>query len=249
MKPILMFPISQRLCIRLCIYLFLVICLLVPLAVQAGPIDLTEFSFNGVAGDEKVSVKTNNYDGNVRVGYHELTLDATDDNWSGNYKGFCVEDKVIYQGTYTNYKLYSVNPSTPYEHAAWLMDSYYTDSAPALQLAIWEAVFDYDDNNGDNQNNFNFSSGNFQINDYDVNDKSYFGQAETYLQALYGQTSLDLTGHYTYKIASDDNDLSDDPLGKQDFIVRRPVPIPGALWLLGSGLIGIFYFNRKRTFC
>lgn len=43
-----------------------------------------------------------------------------------------------------------------------------------------------------------------------------------------------------------DDDNHDDMLVRVDFINANPVPVPAALWLFGSGLIGLFGIVRRK---
>lgn len=62
-------------------------------------------------------------------------------------------------------------------------------------------------------------------------------------------TTINLTGSYQYLLIRDVTNLHPDGKLADGFDVNAvgvtPVPIPGALWLLGSGLLGLFGFRRS----
>jgi len=112
-----------------------------------------------------------------------------------------------------------------------------SDFINAFQLAIWEIVTDSD---------YNLGAGDFQ---YNVTSGDVFNMANTWLVALAGSGADD------WDMANNLFALTND--SKQDFIVAiqtpggaTPVPLPAAVWLFGSAMLGVagigYRRNRKR---
>ncbi len=96
-----------------------------------------------------------------------------------------------------------------------------------LQLAIWETLYE-------NQNNaYDLGSGDFKSTSH-----SFYGTADGL--NLAGQ---DVSAYRVLRFTDEEGN----PLGKQDLLVKvNSVPVPGAIWLLGSGLLGLVGIGRRR---
>lgn len=122
--------------------------------------------------------------------------------------------------------------------AAWLFNNYApvinapggtgTDAA-ALQVAIWEALYD---------TTANLSTGAFTLLNQATN-AAVTSKAITYLTSLYsGHGGTYLTSSATWL---------DAPLGAgQDVIIAMPIPEPAAIILLGTGLLALARHRRSR---
>lgn len=211
--------------------------LFIPMPSNAAVIPVDELSFTGTGLSKSVSISVGTLTGSVMAGFYNVALTVTSDPvWTGTYNGFafCAEaQRPITPGSYTAYFLFDVIP--PFTNAAWLMSNYLqfattNDSAASLQVAIWEAILD--------PTSFNLGAGNFQL--LTGLDPTL---ANVMLAAL-GSADLSSFNTDAYRIASDDG--LGFTFGYQDFIVKNnAVPIPSALLLLGSGLIGFIGLRRK----
>jgi PEP-CTERM motif len=115
----------------------------------------------------------------------------------------------------------------------WLIDTYAAsvhatgsnDDAAALQIAIWEAL--YDSTEG-------LSSGAFQL----LTTGAIHDKAQAYLDALY---SVGGGGYHTATATWLDTNAG------QDQVVLTPTPEPGSIMLFGSALAYMASRRRKRT--
>lgn len=151
--------------------------------------------------------------------------------------GFCVDPTYLTTGPAT-YDLLPIDPISRYAAAAWVLEMYHTGSSAsaAAQIAVWELVWDWGTTK-------NFSAGNFQLLASTANYTSLFNDAN---------------GIYDDALAAFDAGISPSILNKyvfassngygiqyQDFVIPDPVPIPGAVWLLGSGMLGLVAIRRR----
>ena len=154
----------------------------------------------------------------------------------GSFDAFCIEavpdpsGKVPYElVSLANYKLVD---SSKLGRAAWVADQYWSGNAwniakESYQIAIWEIVFD------DGQD---LGSGSFRaISGYSASEVKWI------LDESYGQSSFD--GFVAHSPVSSYTDA-----GYQDYLVNAPVPEPATMLLLGTGLIGLAGFGRKKLF-
>ncbi len=138
---------------------------------------------------------------------------------------YCVE---LTQGVGNDdtYPVDLITASGNYLAAAWIMDNYAGSSNAAqnaaVQVAIWETV--YDGIGG------SLTDGRFTLT---TSSTTVLTLAAQYITDL---TSASLAGLERYMIAVNPD--------KQDLLVT--VPVPAAVWLFGSGLLGLIGF-RKRS--
>jgi len=180
------------------------------------------------------------------VGTYLIDLDFEDtyDAYDGRYESYCIED------TYSpdnegGYALYDAEGSSAnYEAAAYLFNQYASSVSSnaeraGLQLAIWEAVFDY--------GSYNLTQGNGNFYVYSGYLSSAITYANTYLNSLtsFNPDTFNASG---YGFVSDDNPLSLDPIEHQDYIIANPIPEPSTMILLFSlatGLFGVFGIRKR----
>jgi len=130
-----------------------------------------------------------------------------------------------------------------YAYAAWLMHNNQdvTNSGTkveraALQAAIWEVMYDgLSDTVGDALDDsgiFDFMSTGTVLNDF----STYLSELFIYADSR-GDNPFSFASMEHYKVAKSD---------RQDHIVYNPVPLPGAIWLFGSALVGFAGFRKYR---
>lgn len=177
----------------------------------------------------------------MRYGLNMTFTEVTPWYWpNGYYQAFCVDDHDA--GSFNNGFLTELDASSPtrLKMASWLIYQYghlaNTDNGwAALQLAVWEAAFDEND---------------LDLNPASQSGDTYYGGTEawsltarTYVSAL---ASSGITwSTYTPQLTGFIHDYMNEPQGKQNFLVR-PIPEPGTLLLLGSGLLGFGAIARYR---
>jgi hypothetical protein len=102
-----------------------------------------------------------------------------------------------------------------------------TNSA-AFQLALWEIVYE------NPANGWGVSSGSGQF--FTTTSGAVANAANTMLAGLGGTP----TGNFNVTY------WQSNTVGKQDLVTVSEVPLPAAVWLFGSGLVGLGILSRKR---
>ncbi len=169
--------------------------------------------------------------GTVENGYcidfnHEIT---TGQNWTAYVNSVSTSPIT---GTYQ-----VANPNrSVYSEMAWLVSQYNTVNQVAIQQAIWD-----------------LSVGQKGILPY--NDTGTGSTMDWYTQALNhsnydggGWVILTDTIGTPYAAAGGGPNPGSTLFGAQEFLVQGPVPTPepGTMMLLGSGILGVYGFSRKK---
>jgi len=128
-------------------------------------------------------------------------------------------------GNGNTFQVNLINAADNYLAAAWIMDNYAGSGNAAqnaaVQLAIWETV--YDGKGG------SLTDGRFTVV---TSSATVLALAAQYITEL---TTASLAGLGKYMIATNPD--------KQDLLVA--VPVPAAVWLFGSGLVGLISFRKS----
>ncbi len=176
-------------------------------------------------------------DGKVLAAEFDLSIDGYDTI------GYCVElDQSLKKGTY-DYTLTTADMD-PFKKAAWVMLNYAPGlgnigasaktneekiQSAAVQLAVWELVFDVDQSVTDTQGLFFATS---------KTDQSILQLAQSYVDAV-NRNNVDFSGILVNRVALND--------AKQDLLVVVSTPVPPSVWLLGSGFLAFTGMRlRKR---
>ena len=197
------------------------------------------YQFNvdyGAIGSADVDYSVGGYDDNKKANLTDFNVTSTQISLDNGRAAYCVDiydhiSKGPYYGVlldiYTPVSDPAGNPRN-YFYAATLLEqygsAYDTDNdnlEEQLQLSIWETLYEQ-------TASYSLASGEFSSDDYSF---------------LTLGTGYDVSKYRVLRFT----DENGNPLGKQDLLVKvNSVPIPGAFWLLGSGMLGLVGVRRRR---
>lgn len=218
----------------------LIFCLVASLALA----DTVKLAYIGVKDGQAVTVTISGLNSNkpfgALAGNYELALKKTDDTILGNFSGFCVEAAWAPEmNKWFTYDLVPISPSTDtrYKVAAYILYRQFNDpgnvyqSAVVNQIAVWEIVFDWNE-----QKKFDLADGNFVLHS-----SNYQQLAETVINNVINDFG-NWTGYSAYALVTNSS--------YQDYVIpmpqgASPVPIPSPFLLVLSGLLGLFGVRRR----
>jgi hypothetical protein len=196
----------------------------------SGTIDLTISDWSKLSTNW-VTLAGSKYN-NTGVSAGSFTASSTNPSFTTNV--FCVElTQGIGESTYTfninDFDDFSAAQNARYQKAGWLMDKYSnligTTNSGALQLAIWEVLYD---------DTFNLTGGNFKVNQ----------------SASYGSLLSDITTTFNNASGNYNFDMNRFAIYTsptvQNLIGINPVPEPATMLLFGAGLIGLAGRRLRR---
>ncbi len=215
--------------------LFAALLLLVSGPLSAATLDVKFSTANGQKIDYTIdgNVKTNSWA--LEFSPVQLDFDSDTSTWTPDLTtiAYCVD---LFQGV-GNGNRYEVDLQSAvakgdnYRNAAWLMNQFSPTANTAakkagLQVAIWEAVYDSATTSVD------LDSGRFSVQS---TGSDTYTNAKSYLDALALVPDVSaVAGLDRYMVAISAN--------KQDLLVATPIPT--AVWMFGSGIIGLLGFSH-----
>jgi len=132
---------------------------------------------------------------------------------------------------------FSLDPNR-YQAAAWIAENYYNlgdDTKAAAQIAVWEVIFD-------GTLGPNLGDGSFQA------DNAYTADAKLILGEL-AKANPGPSSEWALAVSPTVEERGTVAVADyQNYLVHQPVPEPATMLLLGTGLIGLAGFGRKKLF-
>lgn len=194
----------------------------------------------GSVGRADVDYAAGGYDNARKASLTDFNVTSTQISLDNSKSAYCVDiydpiNRGTYYGVlldiYTNVSDPANNPRN-YAAAATLLEQYGSaydadndDLEEQLQISIWETLYETTDTS------FSLASGEFSSDDYSF---------------LTLGTGFDISRYRVLRFTDENGNF----LGKQDLLIQinngTHTPIPGAVWLLGSGLAGLIGIRRKR---
>lgn len=154
-------------------------------------------------------------------------------SWT-SYSGFCVDPGNSNAG-WSEYNVTGITDR--YQAAAYVLANY---SGTAAQIAVWELVWDW--TSGTNWG-ADLTSGGFALSGDTAN--PWYAAANTILNdALLKAAGFDSSAFLLAVSPAAGGTFGVD---YQDYIFRAQTPIPAAVWLLGSALLGLVGIRRRMS--
>jgi hypothetical protein len=215
---------------------FAALLLLVGGPLSAATIEVKFSTSNGQKFDYTIDgkVKTNSWA--LEFSPVRLDFDSDSGTWTPDLTtiSYCVDlHQSVGNGNRFEVDLQSaVAKGDNYRNAAWLMNQFSPTANTAakkagLQVAIWEAVYD-------SATSLNLDSGRFSVQS---TGSDTYANAKSYLDALALVPDVSaVAGLERYMVAYSAT--------KQDLLIATPIPT--AVWLFGSGLIGLLGLSHRN---
>jgi hypothetical protein len=214
---------------------FAALLLLVGGPLSAATIEVKFSTANGQKIDYTIDGKSKTNRWALEFSPVRLDFDSDSSSWTPDLTtiSYCVDlHQSVGNGNKYEVDLQSaVAKGDNYRNAAWLMNQFSptantADKKAGLQVAIWEAVYD-------SATSVDLDSGRFSVQS---TGSTTYANAKSYLDALALVTDFSaVPGLDRYMVAYSAK--------KQDQLIATPIPT--AVWLFGSGLIGLLGFGYR----